>query len=75
MSAGIVGFAADQGCGLLAFTLSGQLWVARPADGSVRRLPVQEPAIDPRPDPAGPRIGYVSGGAVRVIGADGRPTG
>ena len=40
MSAGIVGFAADRGCGLLAFTLSGQLWVARPADGSVRRLPV-----------------------------------
>ena len=39
MSAGIVGFTADQGCGLLAFTLSGQLWVARPADGSVRRLP------------------------------------
>ena len=41
MSAGIVGFAADQGCGVLAFTLSGQLWVTRPADGSVRRLPVR----------------------------------
>jgi dipeptidyl-peptidase-4 len=72
MSAGIVGFAADQGCGLLAFALSGQLWVARPADGSVRRLPVQEPAMDPRPDPAACGIGYVSGGAVRVIDADGQ---
>ena len=38
--------------GVLAFTLSGQLWAARPADGSVRRLPAGEPAMDPRPDPA-----------------------
>ena len=58
MSAGIVGFAADRGCRLLAFTLSGQLWVARPADGSVRRLPGPEPAMDPRPDPAARGIGY-----------------
>jgi dipeptidyl-peptidase-4 len=72
MSAGIVGFAADRGCRLLAFTLSGQLWVARPEDGSVRRLPVQEPAMDPRPDPAAHGIGYVSGGAVRVINAAGQ---
>jgi dipeptidyl-peptidase 4 len=72
MSAGIVGFAADGGCGLLAFMLSGQLWVARPADGSVRRLPAREPAMDPRPDPAGRGIGYVSGGAVRVIDAAGQ---
>ena len=72
MSAGIVGFAADQGCRLLAFTLSGQLWMARPADGSVRRLPAQEPAMDPRPDPAAREIGYVSGGAVRVIDAAGQ---
>jgi dipeptidyl-peptidase-4 len=64
MSAGIVGFAADRDCGLLAFTLSGQLWAARPADGSVRRLPAQ--------DPAGRGIGYLHGGAVRVIDAAGQ---
>jgi dipeptidyl-peptidase-4 len=72
MSAGIVGFAADRDCALLAFTLSGQLWAARPADGSVRRLPAQEPAMDPRPDPAGRGIGYLHGGAVRVIDAAGQ---
>ncbi len=33
MSGGIVGYAADDACGLLAFALSGQLWAARPADG------------------------------------------
>jgi dipeptidyl-peptidase-4 len=71
MSAGIVGFAADRDCGLLAFTLSGQLWAARPADGSVRRLPVREPAGDPRPDPAGRGVGYLSGDAVRVVDAAG----
>ena len=71
MSGGIVGYAADDACGLLAFALSGQLWVARPADGSVRRLPAAGPVTDPRPDPAGRRIGYLSGGALRVIGADG----
>jgi dipeptidyl-peptidase-4 len=71
MSAGIVGFAADRNCGLLAFALSGQLWVARPAEGSVRRLPVQEPAGDPRPDPGGRAVGYLSGGAVRVVDAAG----
>jgi dipeptidyl-peptidase-4 len=71
MSGGIVGYAADEACGLLAFALSGQLWVARPADGSVQRLPAAGPVTDPRPDPAGRSIGYLSGGALRVIGAGG----
>ena len=71
MSGGIVGYAADEACGLLAFALSGQLWVARPADGSVRRLPAAGPVTDPRPDPAGRSISYLSGGALRVISAGG----
>jgi dipeptidyl-peptidase-4 len=71
MSGGIVGYAADEACGLLAFALSGQLWVARPADGSVRRLPAAGPVTDPRPDPAGRSIGYLSRGALHVIGAGG----
>jgi len=37
----------------------------------VRALPATEPVIDPRPDPAGGRIAYVSGGALRVIDVDG----
>ena len=56
---------------MLAFALSGQLWVVRPADGSVRLLPALGPVTDPRPDPAGHRIGYLSGGALRVIGTGG----
>ncbi len=71
LSSGIVDYAADGACEVLAFALSGQLWTVRPSDGLVHRLPAAEPVIDPRPDPAGRRIAYVSGGALRVIEADG----
>ena len=59
MSAGIVGFAADRGCGLLAFTLSGQLWVARPARrlGAPAARPANRPWIPARiPPPAASAI-------------------
>ena len=52
-SSGIVSYAADEACDLLAFALSGQLWTARLADGEVRRLPAAGPVVDPRPDPSG----------------------
>jgi len=71
LSSGIVAYAADSACELLAFALSGQLWTVRPTSGAVRRLPTAEPVLDPRPDPTGRRIAYVSGGALRVVRADG----
>ena len=70
-SSGIVSYAADEACDLLAFALSGQLCTARLSDGEVRRLPAAGPAVDPRPDPSGQRVAYVTGGALRVIEADG----
>ncbi|NRQ31627.1 prolyl oligopeptidase family serine peptidase [Nonomuraea sp. NN258] len=66
-SSGIVAYAADQACEVLAFALSGRLWTVRPADGEIQALPVDGPVIDPRPDPTGRRIAYVSGGALRVV--------
>ncbi len=56
---------------MLAFALSGQLWTARLSDGQVRRLPAAGPVIDPRPDPSGRRVAYVTGGGLRVSEADG----
>ena len=58
MSAGIVGFAADRGCGLLAFTLSGQLWVAQPAAARCAGCPpANRPWIPARiPPPAASAI-------------------
>jgi dipeptidyl-peptidase-4 len=69
--AGIAGYATDQAGDLVAFALDGRLWTVRVADGQVRELPAQGPVADPRPDPAGRRIGYVGRGTLRVIEADG----
>ena len=40
-----------------------------------RELVLQAPALDPRPDPAGQRVAYVSGGALRVASLDGAGIG
>jgi len=68
---GIASYAASQGTGLVAFTLAGELWVADVAGGPARRLPAAGSVTDPRPDPVGQRIAYVSDGALRVIDATG----
>ena len=66
---GIVAYATDRTAATAAFALSGRLFVADLADpaGGVRELPAAGPVVDPRPDPSGRRIGYVSKGALRVI--------
>ena len=64
---GVVSFAADRDCSVVAFTLAGVVYLAdlRP-HGAVRVLATRTPAADPRPDPTGRRVGYVSDGALRV---------
>jgi dipeptidyl-peptidase 4 len=75
---GITAYAADRGARLASFTLAGRLWavdIGGPDAGGrasrARELPAAGAAADPRPDPAGSLIAYVSGGGLRVIGADG----
>ncbi|MGQ0626354.1 MAG: prolyl oligopeptidase family serine peptidase [Sporichthyaceae bacterium] len=68
---GIVGYACDGGVHIAAFTLSGGLYLADLAGGGARNLNAVEPVIDPRPDPTGRHIAYVTGNEVRVIGVDG----
>ncbi|MDH6136750.1 dipeptidyl-peptidase-4 [Kitasatospora sp. MAA4] len=70
-SSGIVGYATDAAARLAVFALSGNLWSVDTATGAARRLPAESPVLDPRPDPTGSRIAYVSAGALRVIEADG----
>jgi dipeptidyl-peptidase-4 len=76
-AAGVVSFAADEAVRIVAFALSGRLFVAdlTDPDGGVRELVVPGPVIDPRPDPTGTHIGYVADGALRVIGTDGAGDG
>ena len=65
---GIVGYATDRDGRLAAFTLGGRLYVADLGSGAVRALDdAVAPVFDPRPDPRGRRVAYVSGGALRVI--------
>ena len=70
-AAGIVDFAADRAVRVAAFTLSGRLFAADLESGAVRELPAAGPVIDPRPNPTGTHVAYLSGGSLRVIGADG----
>ena len=71
-AAGIVSFACDAAQRLAAFTLAGQVWVADLADGgqAPRALPARPGAFDPRPDPTGQQVAYVSDGTVRVVTLD-----
>ncbi|RVX41705.1 dipeptidyl-peptidase-4 [Nonomuraea polychroma] len=70
-TAGISAYATDDAAGVAAFALAGRLWVVDVAKGGVRELPATGDVRDPRPDPAGRRIAYVSGGALRVTEIDG----
>jgi dipeptidyl-peptidase-4 len=69
--AGIVGYATDAAVELASFALSGRLFTAELRAGTARELPVPGPVVDPRPSPDGRHVAYVSGGAVRVVGAEG----
>jgi dipeptidyl-peptidase-4 len=70
-AAGIVAFATDASCTVAAFTLAGVVYVADLNSGAVRRLTTRAPAADPRPDPGGRHVAYVSQGALRVAAAAG----
>jgi dipeptidyl-peptidase-4 len=65
---GIVAYATDTDVATAVFALSGQVYAVSLTDpaASARQVPTQTPALDPRPDPAGRRLAYVSGGALRV---------
>jgi dipeptidyl-peptidase-4 len=63
---GITSYAADPELTLAAFALSGRLFVTD-FDKDARPLDAASPVFDPRPDPTGRRVAYVSGRALRVI--------
>jgi dipeptidyl-peptidase 4 len=65
---GIVGYATDRNVSLAAFALAGQLFTADLRTGTVRAWEAANaPVFDPRPDPAGRRIAYVSDRTLHVI--------
>ncbi|MFF7280754.1 prolyl oligopeptidase family serine peptidase [Streptomyces griseorubiginosus] len=68
---GIEAYGTDEAAGVIAFALGGGLWKVDSGKGEPRRLPVVGPVSDPRPDPTGRRIAYVSHGALRLVETDG----
>ncbi|HTJ70321.1 MAG TPA: prolyl oligopeptidase family serine peptidase [Actinospica sp.] len=70
-AAGIVDYSADAAVATAVFALSGRLFAADLAKGGVRELPAAGPVVDPRIDPSGRQVAYLSGGSLRLIGVDG----
>ena len=72
---GVVAYATDRPVTTAAFTLSGRLYLADFAGGLSPRL-VDAPGavVDPRPDPHGRRVAFVSGGALHVHDITSRTT-
>ncbi|HTQ16121.1 MAG TPA: S9 family peptidase, partial [Mycobacterium sp.] len=66
-SEGIVRFTADRELTRAVFDLAGRLFLADLRSGGARELPVQQPAVDPRLDPTGRHVAYVSSGSLRII--------
>ncbi|BCJ42837.1 dipeptidyl-peptidase 4 [Actinoplanes ianthinogenes] len=68
-------YAIDRDARTAAFARGGRLFRADLISGAVTAVPTGEPVYDPRPDPQGVRIGYVTdpGGSatLRVHGPDG----
>ena len=70
-AAGIVDYSADDAVATAVFALSGRLFAADLVKAAVRELPAAGPVVDPRIDPSGRNVAYLSGGSLRVIGVDG----
>jgi dipeptidyl-peptidase 4 len=70
-ASGIVDYATDKSLRRVTFALSGRLWLLDVETGRTTELAVTHPVLDPRPDPTGTKVAYVSGGALRVVGVDG----
>ncbi len=85
-TAGIGSYATDRTGRMAVFPLAGRLFQADLRQGAagaggaaagaaaVVELPAAGPVVDPRPDPTGQRIAYVTNGTLRIIDPDGGDT-
>jgi dipeptidyl-peptidase-4 len=65
-ASGIGSYSMDPAATVAVFALAGRLFRADLVAGTVDEVPTEGPVIDPRPDPTGTRIAYVTGGQLRI---------
>ncbi len=59
--AGITSFSADDAMTVVAFALSGQLWIVDVASGSAEQITGYEAVVDPRLNPQGSLVAFTAG--------------
>ncbi|MDP9331124.1 MAG: prolyl oligopeptidase family serine peptidase [Actinomycetota bacterium] len=67
---GVVAYATDPAARIASFAVGERLYAADLVNGSVQELAPGGPAFDPRPDPTGRRIAYVTHGTLRMLTLD-----
>jgi dipeptidyl-peptidase-4 len=71
LSAGGIGsFALDSDGVVVTFALAGRLFRVEVPRGDVIEIPTAGPVVDPRPDPTGTRVAYVTAGGLHVVEPD-----
>ena len=73
VTGGITDYVTDRAVSRASFALAGSPYVAELAGGAVTPLDAPGPVIDPRIDPTGTHVAYVSGGSLYVAPIDGGP--
>lgn len=80
LAGGITAYACDEAVRHAAFALSGRLWWvnlepgfanARFANGGPVELPAPSAVVDPRPDPTGQSVAFLSGPALHMVSTAG----
>lgn len=66
-ASGIVAYATDDALAVATFALNGRLFRAELSTGVVDEVATAGPVNDPRIDPTGERIAYVTNGALHVV--------
>ncbi|ADB34920.1 peptidase S9 prolyl oligopeptidase active site domain protein [Kribbella flavida DSM 17836] len=66
-SGGVVAYSADTALQTVVFAVNGRLWHLDLATEALRRLDPAGPVVDPRLDPTGRRVAYVTDGSLHVL--------
>ncbi|MEV2273196.1 prolyl oligopeptidase family serine peptidase [Nonomuraea africana] len=66
-TAGVVAYSTDPALDTAVFAVNGRLWAVDTRAGTPWPVPTAGPASDPRLDPTGRRVAYVTDGALHVV--------